>query len=191
MLLRLGALLVTLNLISGCAAPLVIAGGAAAGVMVARDNRSAEVMLNDERIEISTQDRITANAELLANSHINITSYNGVVLITGEVLLPMYKAQVEKLVQEERGVRDIRNALRVAPASDTESRRNDTVLTSRVLSRLFDAENIESNNVKVVSENATVYLMGLLSRDQAERVVQVARRTPGVARVVKVFEYTG
>lgn len=191
MLLRLGALLTYLALLTGCAAPLVIAGGAAAGVMVARDNRSPEIMLNDERIELSSQERITANAELLANSHINITSYNGVVLITGEVLLPMYKTQVEKLVREERGVREIRNALRIAPASSTESRRNDTVLTSRVLSRLFDAENIESNNVKVVSENATVYLMGMLSREEAERVVQVARRTPGVARIVKVFEYTG
>lgn len=191
MLLRLSALLTTLCLLSGCAAPLMIAGGAAAGVMVARDNRSADVMLNDERIEISAQESITADAELLSNSHINITSYNGVVLITGEVLLPMYKAQVEKLVREERGVREIRNALRIAPISTTESRRNDTVLTSRVLSRLFDAENIESNNVKVVTENTTVYLMGMLSREQAERVVQVARRTPGVARIVKVFEYTG
>jgi osmotically-inducible protein OsmY len=191
MLLRLGALLVTLNLISGCAAPLVIAGGAAAGVMVARDNRSAEVILNDERIELSAQDRITADAELLANSHINITSYNGVVLISGEVQLPMYKAQVENLVRAEKGVREIRNVLRVAPVSDTESRRNDTVLTGRVLSRLFDAEDIDSPNIKVVTENATVYLMGILSRAQAERVVQVTRHTPGVARVVKVFEYTG
>lgn len=191
MLLRLGALLTTLTLLSGCAAPLMIAGGAAAGVMIARDNRSTEVMLNDERIEISAQERITANTELLANSHVNITSYNGVVLITGEVLLPMYKAEVEKLVRDESGVREVRNALRIAPASASESRRNDAVLTSRVLSRLFDAENIESNNVKVVTENTTVYLMGLLSRDQAERVVQVARRTPGVTRIVKVFEYTG
>ncbi len=191
MVLRLSVLLTLLSLLSSCAAPLVIAGSAAAGVMIAKDNRSPEVMLNDERIELSAQERITADAELLASSHINITSYNGVVLITGEVLLPMYKAQVEKLVREENGVREIRNELRIAPASSTESRRNDTLLTSRVLSRLFDAENIDSTNVKVVSENATVYLMGMLNRAEAERVVEVARRTSGVARVVKVFEYTG
>ncbi len=191
MVLRLSALLTLLSLLTSCAAPLVIAGGAAAGVLIAKDNRSPEVMLNDERIELSAQERITADAELLASSHINITSYNGVVLITGEVLLPMYKAQVEKLVREENGVREIRNELRIAPASSTESRRNDTLLTSRVLSRLFDAENIDSTNVKVVSENATVYLMGMLNRAEAEHVVEVVRRTPGVARVVKVFEYTG
>jgi osmotically-inducible protein OsmY len=191
LLLRLGTLLALLSLLSACAAPLFIAGGAAAGVMVAKDHRSAEVMLNDERIEVSTQERITEDAELLAGSHVNITSYNGVVLISGEVVLPMYKAQIEKMVREEKGVREVRNELRIAQASSSESRRNDTVLTSRVLSRLFDTANIDSTNVKVISENATVYLMGMLSRAEAERVVQVARHTPGVARVVKVFEYTG
>ncbi len=189
--LRAGVLLVLLGLLTGCAAPLVLAGGAAAGVAIAKDRRSTEVMLNDERIEISAQDRITDDAELLESSHVNITSYNGVVLISGETILPMYKAQVEKMVREERGVREVRNELRIAPASSTESRRNDTKLTARVLSRLFDADGVDTANVKVVSENATVYLMGLLSRDEAERIVQVVRRTQGVERVVKVFEYQG
>lgn len=192
MLTRLGILFVLINLLTGCAAPLVLAGGAAAaGVVIAKDRRNTEVILNDERIEISAQERITDNAELLDSVHINITSYNGIVLLTGEAAIPMYKAQVEKLVREEEGVREVRNELRIAPASDSESRRNDTALTTRVLSRLFDADGIETANVKVVSENATVYLMGLLSRTEAKKVVEVVRHTQGVARVVKVFEYQG
>lgn len=189
--LRAGVLSILLALLTGCAAPLVLAGGAAAGVAIVKDRRSAEVMLNDERIEISAQDRITDDAELLEGSHVNITSYNGVVLISGETVLPMYKARIEKMVREERGVREVRNELHIGPASSTESRRNDTKLTARVLSRLFDADGVDTANVKVVSENATVYLMGMLNRDEAERVVQVVRRTEGVARVVKVFEYQG
>ncbi len=191
MFVRLGILFVLIFQLSGCAAPLVIAGGAAAGVAIAKDRRNAETMLNDERIELSAQERITDNAELLSGVHVNITSYNGVVLLTGEAVLPLYKAQVEKLVREEEGVREVRNELRIAPASDSESRRNDTALTTRVLSRLFDAEGVDTANVKVVSENASVYLMGLLSRAEAEKVVEVVRRTPGVARVIKVFEYQG
>lgn len=191
MFVRLGILFALIPLITSCAAPLVIAGGAAAGVAIAKDRRSAETMLNDERIELSAQERITDNTELLSGVHVNVTSYNGIVLLTGEAVLPLYKAQVEKLVREEEGVREVRNELRIAPASDSESRRNDTALTTRVLSRLFDAEGIDTANVKVVSENASVYLMGLLSRAEAEKVVEVVRRTPGVARVIKVFEYQG
>ncbi len=189
MLLRLTALFTVCTLLTGCAAPLLVAGGAAAGVVIAKDRRSTDVMLSDERIELSSQGRITDDPQLLKNSHINITSYNGVVLITGEIPLPVHKVRVEKLVRSERGVREVRNELRIAPPSDTASRRNDTAITTRVISRLFKTENIDSTNVKVVSENATVYLMGLLNREEAEKVVQVVRRTPGVMRVVKVFEY--
>jgi len=191
MLRRIIPLLCILSLLQGCAAPLVVAGGAAAaGMMVAKDRRTAGTMLDDERIELRAQRRIADQPELLENSHVNVTSYNGVVLLSGEAVLPMYKQQVEQIVRQEAKVREIRNELRIAPLSESASRSRDAVLTTRVKTRLINSEGINASGFKVVSENATVYLMGMVSHDEAARAVQAVRSVPGVARIVKVFEYT-
>jgi osmotically-inducible protein OsmY len=146
-------------------------------------------MLDDERIEMKSQQAIADDTELMENTYVNITSYNGVVLITGEATLPVYKQRVEKLVKEQTKVRIVRNELQIAPLSDSASRRNDTVITARLKSRLIRADNVDSSNIKVVSESATVYLMGLVTPEEGDQVVDVARKTEGVARIVKVFEY--
>lgn len=191
MLARIIALITTLSLLGGCAAPLVVAGGAAAaGVVVAKDRRTAGTMLDDERVEIRSQRRIAEDKELVENTHVNITCYNGVVLITGEAVLPMYKTRVEELVRQEEKVREVRNELQITAPSTTSSRSRDTLLTTRVKSRLLGADNVDSSSIKVVSEQSTVYLMGLVTRGEADHAVQVTRNTDGVMRIVKVFEYT-
>ncbi len=190
MILRALALFCSVTLLAGCAAPLVVAGGAAAtGVVVAKDRRTAGTMLDDERIEMKSQQAIADDQELMENTYVNITSYNGVVLITGEANLAAYKQRVEKLVRQQTKVRFVRNELQVGPLSDSASRRNDSLITARLKSGLIRADNVDSSNIKVVSESATVYLMGLVTPEEADQVVAVARKTEGVARIVKVFEY--
>lgn len=191
MLSRILALMLSFSLLQGCAAPLVIAGGsAAAGVMVAKDRRTAGTMLDDQGIELKIQQGIADNPDLLENTHISVTSYNGIVLLTGEAELPLYRHQVQRLAKAQPKVREIRNAIEIAPASDSASRKRDAVLTGRVKSRLIGADGVDANSIKVVSDKGTVYLMGLVSQSEAARAVDMVRHTEGVARIVKVFEYT-
>ncbi|MCW8829515.1 MAG: BON domain-containing protein [Gammaproteobacteria bacterium] len=188
---RLIPLLCALLLLHGCAAPLVIAGGAAiTGVMVAKDRRSVGTMLDDQAIELKVQQQLTADAELLDNSHINITSYNGVVLLSGEALLPLYKQRIEQIVRQQNKVREVHNAVEIGPLSDASSRKRDIQLTARLKSRLVADEKLDAVTIKVVTERGNVYLMGLVSHQEAELAVKVARSTKGVVRIVKVFEYS-
>lgn len=189
---RIAPLLI-LTLLSGCAAaPVLVVGSAAAtGAVVANDRRTAGSMLDDQSLELKLQQRIAEDAELVQNSHVSITSYNGVVLLTGETLQDEYKTRIEQLTRAHRKVREVRNDILVGPLSDSASRNRDTVLTTRVKSRLISSDQVEAGSIKVISERATVYLMGLVSRQEADAAVEVVRHTEGVERIVKVFEYDG
>ncbi|MCW8919826.1 MAG: BON domain-containing protein [Gammaproteobacteria bacterium] len=179
-------------LLGGCAAPVVIGlGGAAAGVMVASDRRTAGVMLDDERIEMNTLDLVTRDPTLRDNSHINATCYNGQLLLTGEIPDQRSSELLAERAARLPRVRLVKNELAVGPVTDSATRTRDTATTSRVKSRLLAELGAGlAHHIKVVTENGTVYLMGLLSRDEATQAVAVARRTAGVQRIVKVFEYT-
>lgn len=190
MLMRIFAFITLLSLLSACTAPIIIAGGAAAaGVVIAKDRRTAGTMLDDERIEIKAGRDIASDTELVQNTHVNITSFNGVVLITGEAVLPMYKTRVEEIVRKEQKVREIRNELIIASPSSSADRSRDTLITTRIKTRLLGDSDVDSSTIKVVTEHGTVYLMGLVKRQEADQAVEVARTTPNVARIVKVFEY--
>lgn len=189
MLFRIITLISALSLLSGCA-PVVVGGAAATGGAVAKDPRTVGTMLDDESIELKIQQQIAADPELLENTHVNVTSYNGVVLLTGEAFFPVHKQRIEELARQQHKVREIRNALRIGPASAASGRGRDTRITARVKSRLIDADNIDGSRIKVVTENSAVYLMGMVSREEADLAVGVVRTTKGVARIVKVFEYT-
>lgn len=182
-------LLLPLLLPLGACAPLLVGGAAASGVMVAQDRRTAGTMLNDQRIEMRVQDFIVKDKELLEHSHIKVTSYNGLVLLTGEAALPVMSDQVERFARNETHVREVRNELRIAPISDITLRRADIALNSRVRSRLFADPQVKSNAVKVVTYHGTVYLLGLLTRAEADHVVDATRTVQGVKRIVRMFEY--
>ncbi|MFO7594447.1 MAG: BON domain-containing protein [Pseudomonadota bacterium] len=186
---RIITLLCALSMISGCA-PMVIGGAAATGGAVAIDPRTVGTMLDDESIELKIQQQIVADPELLENTHVNVTSYNGVVLLTGEAFFPLHKQRVEEIARQQRKVREIRNALRIGPVSAASSRSRDTRITARVKAQLIEADTINASRIKVVTENSMVYLMGMVSREEADRAVDVVRTGKGVARIVKVFEYT-
>ncbi len=172
--------------LAGCA-PAVIAVGVGAGAMVAADPRSAGAQVDDETIELSLQANEAVQKE---NVHLNVTSYNGLVLLTGEVPTAAVRDEVERIAKAANRVRSVQNELFVGPISDYSARTNDGYITSLVKTRFLDEPKFAPNRVKVVTERGVVYLMGLVTRDEGAAAAQVAATTSGVTRVVKVFEYT-
>lgn len=170
--------------LSGCFGAAAV--GVGAGALVFADRRATEVQVTDEGIELRAGNRISEKYG--SNTHVNITSYNRTVLLTGEVPDAAAKGDIEKLVSEVQNVKAISNELQVAATSTLTARSNDTYITSKVKARFVDANQFAANHVKVVTEAGVVYLMGLVSQKEANAAVEVARTTGGVQKVVRVFE---
>jgi osmotically-inducible protein OsmY len=168
-------------------AEAVIIGGVAAGVLMAADRRQTEVMFSDQRIEFNASSRI--DDALKGEGHINVTSYNYTVLLTGEVPTAQAKSDAEKAALEVQNVKTVVNELQIAGTSSAASRSNDAYITSKVKSNFLGNEKFKPTDVKVVTEAGVVYLLGLLTRDEADAATEIARGTGGVQKVVRVFEY--
>jgi osmotically-inducible protein OsmY len=182
------SVLATAVFLNGCVA--LAAGGAAAGAATAVDRRTAGTMLEDESIELKTRQAIVGDQELDKQSHLNITSYNTHVLLTGETPTEALKARAEELATKVPEVTRVYNEITIGSPSSIMTRSSDTLITSKVKTRLVAAEKIDGVAVKVVTENGVVYLMGLLTRAEADRATEVARTTGGVQKVVKLIQYT-
>jgi osmotically-inducible protein OsmY len=185
---RLAALVVVLALVpllGGC--PVVLLGGGAAAVSAIEDRRTSGTILDDDSIEATV--RRTLRERFGDNTHVNVTSFNRSVLLTGEVPDAARRAEIEKIVQGIGNVRSVTNDLQLATPSSLGARANDSLITGRVKTRLLDASNVNPLHVKVVTENGVVYLMGIVTEQEANDAVEVARTTGGVIKVVKVFEY--
>jgi osmotically-inducible protein OsmY len=185
---RLAALVVVLALaplLGGC--PVVLLGGGAAAVSAIEDRRTSGTILDDDSIEVTV--RRTLRERFGDNTHVNVTSFNRSVLLTGEVPDAARRAEIEKIVQGIGNVRSVTNDLQLATPSSLGARANDSLITGRVKTRLLDASNVNPLHVKVVTENGVVYLMGIVTEQEANDAVEVARTTGGVIKVVKVFEY--
>ncbi len=172
-------------LLQGCLP--VVAAGAGAGVLVATDRRTSGTYLEDEGIELKAGSRISDKYK--DRVHVNITSYNRTILLTGEVPTAEIKSDVEKLAGEVPNVKSVANEIQVAGISSLTARGNDSYITSKVKARFVDANKFSANHVKVVTEASAVYLMGMVTRQEADDAVEVARTTGGVLKVVKLFEY--
>ena len=178
--------------IQGCAG--VVAAGAAAGA-VAQDRRTPGTYIDDQFIERRMLSAMRKDETLWNRIHVNATSINGRVLLTGEAPGESLRSRVHDIAREaERsipGIREIQNMIVVAAPSSLLSRSNDSLITSKVKTALFGNRdlNLKALHVKVVTERRTVYLMGLLTRDEAEHATEIARRIAGVRRVVKFMEY--
>lgn len=150
---------------------------------------SVSTAFDDSRNEALSKQRIADVSPLLAASNVNVTSYRGIVLITGQVpsaeLIPRATAAVEPL----RNVRRVHNELTVAGETTLLSKTNDSWLTTKLKTALSTNEATDATRVKVVTENEVVYLMGLVTRAEADAVVEVSRQIQGVQKIVKVFEY--
>jgi osmotically-inducible protein OsmY len=162
-------------------------GGAVVGTtLVATDRRTSGIQLEDQNIEIKAAPRARAAAGGEA-AHINVTSYNRLVLLSGEVPNDAARRAAEQAVSQVENVRSIVNELAVAGVSSLTARSNDAILTGRVKGTFVDG-GLPVQAVKVVTERGVVHLMGRVTEREADRATQAARRVPGVQKVVRVFE---
>lgn len=187
--LALAALLAAalLPALNGCA-PVVVAAGVGATAVVANDRRTAGAQLDDQSIELKIGTAI--NSSYGQSVHVNVTSYNGIVLLTGEVSSTEIRNDIVNVAKTTPRVKTVENFLVIGPNSEFSTRTNDSYITSKVKARFVESDKLSTLNVKVVTEQATVYLMGIVTRDEGAAAAEIAATTSGVARVVKVFEYT-
>jgi osmotically-inducible protein OsmY len=182
-LLGFAAAALAAALLQGCF-PLAVTG-VATGALVATDRRTAGTYLEDETIEW----KVFGLRGNYPGAHINATSFNRRVLLTGEVPSEDAKKKVEEEVRRIENVKEVTNELQVAGASSLASRGSDSLITSNVKARMVNNRYFSPVNVKVLTEAGVVYLMGLVTQQEGDAAVEVARNTSGVVRVVKVFEY--
>jgi osmotically-inducible protein OsmY len=183
----IAALSALLPLLEGCA-PAVVAIGAGAVAVSAGDPRTTGTQLDDQSIEFKVTTE--AGSRYGNDVHLNVTSYNGVVLLTGEVPSTVIQDEITKLAKAQDKVRIVQNEMVIASVTDLGARTNDTYITSKVKTRLLNDDQFNAIYVKVVTERSVVYLMGIVPRDLGERAAQTAATTDGVAKVVKVYQYS-
>jgi osmotically-inducible protein OsmY len=165
----------------------LVAGGAAAGGAVAADRRTSGIYVEDENIELKAVKYMETNLGEFA--HINVTSYNRNVLLTGEAPDEAAKAKAETYVKSIANVRNVTNEIVVGPKTSISSRSNDTYLTSKVKTKFVTENQFPANYVKIVTENSVVYLLGIVNKTEGDAAAAIASNTDGVEKVVKVFEY--
>ena len=187
---RLLPLLIAASALGGCAAPVLMGAAAAGAVAVNQDERSTATIAADETIELKAADIAGRDAQLEKSAHLNFTCVNGVVLITGEAPasepLEKVKAEIARLEK----VREVRNEVVIGPVSSMGSRSQDSWITTKVKSRMVAEKNLRTNRFKVITEQQTVYLMGVVTKHEGFVAATIARDIEGVKRVVKMFEYT-
>ncbi len=151
--------------------------------------RSSGTILDDQILESASKRAIKGASDDLRRSNIGVTSFNGVVLLTGQVPTDQLKQQAQEAIANLRGVRRIHNELQVAGPTTLISRSNDGWLTTKVKTALIGNEEVDADRIKVVTENGVIYLMGLVGKVAGTRSAEVARNVYGVEQVVTVFEY--
>lgn len=172
----------------GCA-PAVIAVGAAQVAVIAGDPRTTGTQLDDQSIEFKVTTE--AGTRYANDVHLNVTSYNGIVLLTGEAPSTVIQDEITNLAKAQDKVRVVHNEMVIGPVTDLGARTNDTYITSKVKTRLLEDDKFKAIYVKVVTERSVVYLMGIVPKTLGDAAAQTAATTEGVVRVVKVFEYKG
>ncbi len=175
-------------LLSGCVAAVI--GGTAAGV--GHDRRSWTTVISDRNIQTTAYDNFNKDKELALKNNVTIVVYNGVMLLAGEVRTAELKERAERRVSGYEGVRRLVNEIEVREPEGFLSRRRNNTITVHVKTALLDIVDMagfDPTRVNVTTVHRTVYLMGLLSREEAERVADIARNVAGVEKVVRVLEY--
>ncbi|CCQ10363.1 21 kDa hemolysin precursor [Pseudoalteromonas luteoviolacea B = ATCC 29581] len=185
--MKLASVLCSILLLQGCAAAVV--AGTAGAVTAATDRRTIGSQIDDNNIEIKSVFAIKAISERAKEANISVVSLNGIVVIVGQVPSESLRQQAEAALKDIEGIRQIHNQLRVGTNIGMTTKTHDVWLTSKVKSQFLTAENVSFNNIKVVTENGEVFLLGLVTSAEADLAVDIARNVNGVVRVVKVFEY--
>lgn len=170
--------------LSGCFVALL--GGAAAGSLVALDRRTVGIQTEDESIEWKVRDAIAK--QYGDKVHVNQTSYNRKVLLSGEVPTETVRADIERIAAAQLNVERVWNELSVGPLTSFSARSSDSFITSKVKTRFVDSSRLRANLVKVVTEARTVFLMGIVTRAEADAAIEIARTTSDVKKVVTLLE---
>lgn len=176
----------TLPAIQACV-PLIAATGIGAGALIIADRRSSGAYIDDESIGWKVEERIVQ--KFGSETHVNAVSYNRNVLLIGEVPDAATRAQVGRLAGEVVNVKGVVNEVVIGPASSAKSRANDTYLTSKIKARFVEANRFSANHVRVHASAGTAFLVGIVTRKEADDAAQIASTTSGVEKVVRVFEY--
>jgi osmotically-inducible protein OsmY len=171
-------------LLAGC--PAAIIGGGAVAYGTIEDRRTSGTMIDDDSIESRISRSVRERYG--ENTHVNVTSFNRSVLLTGEVPEDARRTEIEKLAQGAGNVRNITNELQVGAPSSLGARANDSYITTKVKGRILDSNKVNPIHVKVVTEAGVVYLMGIVTEQEAADAVDVARNTGGVVKVVRIFD---
>ncbi|WP_174862361.1 BON domain-containing protein [Comamonas jiangduensis] len=167
--------------------PLLVGGGAVTTALVASDRRTSGMYLEDTRIEQAAASQIRSVVK--QDERVSVTSFNRLVLLTGEVRSAAVKAEIERAVAGVENVRSVVNELEVVPfISSITQRSKDTFITSKVKASILDAKDLQANTIKVVTEMNVVYLMGIVTPREAKRAAEIARGVNDVRKVVRVFE---
>ena len=181
------ATLLILGTLQGCAAVAVVA--ITTGASMATDRRSIGNQIDDQNIELEAYNEITKNKSLNAQTNLHVSSVNGSVLIIGQAPSTYLKDEAIKIVNKIKGVVRIHNQVRVGNVTSVTTQTNDTWLTSKVKTALFTSDEVNGKDIKVITENGEVFLMGIVSKKEADAAVNITRNISGVNRVFKAFEY--
>ena len=185
--LKLTALIVILSTLQGCAAVAVIA--ITTGASMATDRRSIGNQIDDQNIELAAYNEFTKSKSLNDNANLHVVSVNGSVLLIGQTPNTYLRDQAVKIVNNIQGVVRIHNQIRIGSVTSITTRTNDVWLTSKVKAALFSSDNVNADIVKVITENSEVFLMGLVTKKEADTAINITRNISGVNRVYKAFEY--
>lgn len=181
------AVITTAAILQGCVAAAVV--GVVGGASVATDNRSLGNQIDDQKIEIDAHAKLAASDALSENTNLQVVSVNGGVLVVGQAPNSYLRDQAIKLLNEVNGINQLHNQIRISNTTAFTTKTNDVWLTSKVKTALFGSDELDATNIKVVTENGEVFLMGLVSKAEANIAVDIARNVGGVNRVFKIFEY--
>jgi osmotically-inducible protein OsmY len=186
---RLGLMALTLCLtLSGCGS--VLTATRDKPIEDDRGTRTLGSKIDDSLIETKVQVNVAkANPDLGDNSHIVVTSYNGVVLLAGQTPRADLKAQAEQAAAEVQKVKKVHNEIQVLAPSSILARNNDAWLTTKIKAQMLTDSAIPGSRIKVVTENGIVYLLGLLTQQEATRATNLVQSVSGVQKIVKLFEY--
>ncbi len=180
-------LVICLPVLTGCAAAVIGGSAVTAGTLI--DRRTTGTQVEDQTIELKAGSRLREDAELNEQTHINVTSYNTVVLLTGETPTDELRQRAVDIIKSLEKVTHIYNELTIAAPSSMTARSSDSIITSKVKTKMLSDQEISGLAVKVVTEKGVVYLMGLVTKREAELATDIARQTGGVQKVVKLFQY--
>lgn len=183
------AAMVSVTLLSGCITALV-AGAVIATVDIIHDRRSAGEYVDDNTIELTARNYLISSKALRAAAHVKPVSWNGILLATGEIDQESTKQEVIARLNAISGVRQLVDETTITGKTAILARTNDSWITSKVKTSLLVKTGLDANRVKVVTTDGSVYLMGIVTNEEGQRATDLARKVKGVARVVKVFEYT-